>query len=512
VQGPPAPYVGCAIISEGTLLIRKCCMAALALLIPVSATAAPTRCDQILKKIGKQLADVTCVESADLTTTNPATTPGNNTILTLPAFAFTPQTDRGVIAPSAAKRPPITVVVPGVQIQARVADDPTGQARFLLRLPDNWNGRLVVAGASGTRSEFNGDFVWSDYVLQKGYAYASQNKGTLNFQLSTAADPLGCRLNPSSGVYVRFFDNLPGQSFTRWTDAFINAAKIAKDGVKEAYDHEPRYIYAVGTSNGGYQVRRALESEPTLFDGGVDWEGTFVEESAPNILTDLPPAILNWPDYVASNFDPNSTAAKNILAAGYAPDIVAPTTPAGASSRSFWGNYSNSFWEVTQCQWQKRLDPTYDTYVSGTGTYNYIQRLSFSNVGEEMAAFANTGVIKAPLVTVAGTMDSLLPIDHHARAYARKVNAALADDGKGPDKKTPAYRLYEVQNGNHIETYQDFFPQLELIMPHAQHAFDLLVLQVEQKMTLPPDQCIPRGGAISGAPAQPGHCAAMFVP
>jgi hypothetical protein len=60
------------------------------------------------------------------------------------------------------------------------------KARFLLRLPNDWNGRLVVAGASGTRSEFNGDFAWSDYVVQKGYAYASQNKGTLNFQLTTA--------------------------------------------------------------------------------------------------------------------------------------------------------------------------------------------------------------------------------------------------------------------------------------------------------------------------------------
>ena len=76
----------------------------------------------------------------------------------------------------------------------------------------------------------------------------------------------------------------------------------------------------------------------------------------------------------------------------------------------------------------------------------------------------------------------------------------------------PAYRLYEVQNGNHIETYQDFFPQLELIMPHAQRAFDLLVQHVEHKGALPPDQCIPRGGAIADAPAQPGHCAALFVP
>ena len=115
----------------------------------------------------------------------------------MPAFAFTPITDRGVIAPSAAKRPPITKVVPGVQIDARIASDPTGQARFLLRLPNDWNGRLVVAGASGTRSEFNGDFAWSDYVVQKGYAYASQNKGVLNLQFTTAADPLGCRLNPS---------------------------------------------------------------------------------------------------------------------------------------------------------------------------------------------------------------------------------------------------------------------------------------------------------------------------
>ena len=116
---------------------------------------------------------------------------------------------------------------------------------------------------------------------------------------------------------------------------------------------------------------------------------------------------------------------------------------------------------MTQCQWQKRLDPTYDTYVSGTGTYNYVSRLSFSDVGAQLAAFATTGDIQRPLITVAGTMDALLPIDHHARAYARKV-AAVAESqdrgqGGGNDKQRPAYRLYEVQNGNHIETFQDIF-------------------------------------------------------
>ena len=94
-------------------------------------------------------------------------------------------------------------------------------------------------------------------------------------------------------------------------------------------------------------------------------------------------------------------------------------------------------------------------------------------------------------------MDGLLPIDQHARAYARKVEAprsttitARAHD----DTKRPAYRLYEVQNGNHIETYKQTFPQLELIEPHAQRAFDLLVEQVERGTALPPSQCIPRGG------------------
>lgn len=497
------------------MLLRTCCAATLSLLISVSASAA-TRCDQILKKIGKDLADVACFESTDLTTNNPLTTPANNSIAGLPAFAFTPITDRGVIAPVAGNRTPISGPVPGVQIQARIAGDPTGQARFLLRLPDNWNGRLVVAGASGTRSEFNGDFAWSDYVVQQGYAYASQNKGVLNLQFTTSADPLGCRLNPSSGLFVNFYDNGPGQQFTRWAEYMVTAAELAREGVKSAYGNSPRYTYAVGTSNGGYQVRRALETAPKLFDGGVDWEGTFVDEAAPNLLTDLPPAVLNWPDYAASLFDPTSTAAKNILAAGYAPDIVLPAIPIGASSRSLWGNYSNSFWEVTLCQWQKRLDPSYNTYGSGTGTYNYVQRLSFSDVGDQMADFANTGRIQRPLITVAGTMDSLLPIDHHARAYARKVQAAREDGGHShdsDDKKSPAYRLYEVQNGNHIETYQALFPQLELIMPHAQRAFDLMALHVERGEKLPPDQCISRGGAIAAAPTpQAGHCAALFAP
>jgi hypothetical protein len=302
----------------------------------------------------------------------------------------------------------------------------------------------------------------------------------------------------------------------------IKAGEIARDGVKAAYGPPPRYTYAVGTSNGGYQVRRAIEEAPHVFDGGVDWEGTFVDPHAPNLLTDLPPAVLNFPDYRASSFNAATTAAKNIVAAGYPPDIKSDLSTPTVPSTTLWDRNWVQFWEVTLCQWQKRLDPTYDTYDTipppgdgGTGTYNYIHRLSVSNVGAEVAAFQNTGRITRPLITVQGTMDSLLPIDHHGRAYARKVEAARSDKGNDQDERKAAYRLYEVQNGNHIETYkQDFFSQLEFIQPHAQKSFDLLVDHVERGVSLPPSQCIARGGSIndSPAPGQAGHCQNFFVP
>lgn len=464
------------------------------------------RCGEVVNRLTDRLTDVVCFESADLTTQGASTTPANNSLPGVPPFAFTPQGDRAVLALSATtgdveyKGP-----VPGIQLQARIASDPTGQARFLLRVPNGWNGNLVVAGAAATRSEFNGDFAWSDYVVQKGYAYASQNKGIYNFQVTTESDPLACRLNPASTFWVNFYDVAPEKPFTQWTEYMVEAAKLARRALTAGNGHPPKHTYAVGTSNGGYQVRRAIETAPQLFDGGVDWEGTFVDPASPNLLTDLPPAVLNFPDYLDSGFDPDSTAAKNIRAAGYPPDIVT------SDNKSFWAQHWTSYWEVTWCQWQKRLDPTYDTYGNGAANYDYYARLSASDVGKEVAAIATTGEIGRPLITVAGTMDALLPIDHHARAYARKVKTALDERGRG-HRKSPVYRLYEVQNGNHIESYKTAWPQLELTGPHARRAFDLLVEHVEQGKTLPADQCIPRGQAINDAPAQPGHCQQLFVP
>jgi hypothetical protein len=66
------------------------------------------------------------------------------------------------------------------------------------------------------------------------------------------------------------------------------------------------------------------------------------------------------------------------------------------------------------------------------------------------------------------------PVAVGMRLAPRAVAAARShQDYQGADQQhqRPTYRLYEVQNGNHIETYKDTFPQLELIQPHAQNAF-----------------------------------------
>ena len=123
-----------------------------------------------------------------------------------------------------------------------------------------------------------------------------------------------------------------------------------------------------------------------------------------------------------------------------------------------------------------------------------------------VAAATTTGKIKKPLITVAGTMDALLPIKHQARAYESAVDASRKGNN---DRRNAQYRLYEVQNGNHIESYIGPFPELVLIQPHAQKAFDLLVDHVEAKTPLPPSQCVPKGGAISDTPSQAGNCAQL---
>ena len=102
-----------------------------------------------------------------------------------------------------------------------------------------------MAGAAGTRSEFNGDLVISDYVLQKGYAYASQNKGTMNYRPTDKSNlNVSCPLHPVADavagsaanplLYFALLDN--ENSLIEWGERINQAALIAKALIEEHYD------------------------------------------------------------------------------------------------------------------------------------------------------------------------------------------------------------------------------------------------------------------------------------
>jgi len=98
-----------------------------------------------------------------------------------------------------------------------------------------------------------------------------QNKGVLNLKLTTSADP-GLPAEPASGVYVHFYDNDPGQQFTRWRHYMIAAAKLARQASGPLW-HETR------TPTRSVVERRLPgapgdRTAPELFD--VAWTGRYL--------------------------------------------------------------------------------------------------------------------------------------------------------------------------------------------------------------------------------------------
>jgi hypothetical protein len=444
----------------------------------VTLSPAQAGLDEKSKVIAEWLVNFTIETPPDLTTA--------------PQRATTPMTvdvDAKAIAPAEpADWTPITKAVPGVLIKGTLKDDQQG--RFLLRLPKEWNGKLVVAGAAGTRSEFNGDLVISDFVLQKGYAYASQNKGMLNWE-PPESDANACPLHPIGSdanqlLYFHLLDN--GNSLAEWGERINQAALIAKALIEAHYGCKPSRTYAMGVSNGGYQVRKAIEDHPETFDGGVEWEAVLWQRNGPNFIGELPVGLKQFPSYRDKHLNPNSPEAKAIEAADFPPDLVENGT-------SLWTLNRYQLWELTECLYVRKLDPDYNTQpdFAAFANYDYVTRPE--SVRKTIATFANNGIVRRPLISVHGTLDALIPLKGHARPYKAMVEAK----GYGQN-----YRLYEVQNGNHLDSLKgskaEQLPDLELIQPHAHRAFELLEAWVERGIAPPPSQCIQRGGSIVDRP------------
>ena len=363
------------------------------------------------------------------------------------ASGHTDPADWAGLHPAGARNPS---GVPGVQIDGYFPDSSTlnpthgwnHDAQFVVRLPDRWNGGLMVGGAPGVRRQYSGDFVFSDWVLARGYAYAFTDKGNVG----TAFYTDGRR---------------PGDAVAEWNTRVTQLTLAAKAAVALHYRRWPARTIAAGISNGGYLVRWQLEQHPELYDGGVDWEGTLWRAEGPNLFTYLPTALREYPRYLAG--DPAAQAA--MLAAGFAP-----------GSEFLWDFHYRVYWDLTQRIYREEFDPGYDgdtqagTPFCASGTpacdadYDYASRPPA--VHDAVRRVSLTGRIGKPLITLQGTLDTLLPIGTDADVYATLVRDA---------HRGSLFRYYRVDGGTHVDALYDAFPdRLRPILPCFRTAFEAL--------------------------------------
>ncbi|MFJ5786605.1 tannase/feruloyl esterase family alpha/beta hydrolase [Streptomyces hydrogenans] len=341
--------------------------------------------------------------------------------------------------------------VPGIQIDGYFPDTSTTNhgwqhdAQFVIRLPDRWNGGLVVAGTPGNREQYANDRAIADAVLARGYAYAATDKGT-------------------TGLAFHRDGKAPGDAIAEWNDRVTQLTRAARAVVAQRYHRPPARTLATGMSNGGYLVRWQLENHPELYDGGVDWEGTLWRTDGPNLLDFLPKAMRAYPVYAAGG-EGAEAAREQLHAAGF---------PAG--SEFLWPYHHKVYWDLTQRLYREELDPGFDGPTeAGTpyclpGTpacdadYDYATRPE--EVRRAVAKIALTGRIGKPLITLHGTLDTLLPIGEDSDVYARMVREA----GRGA-----LHRYYRVEGGTHTDSLVDVFPdRLRPLSPCYRTAFTAL--------------------------------------
>jgi hypothetical protein len=359
--------------------------------------------------------------------------------------------------------------VPGIQVDGYFPDTSSfnnhhgwdHDAQFVLRLPDDWNGGLVVSGAPGVRTQYANDFIISDWVLARGYAFASTDKG-----------------NSSSSFYQD--GRRPGDAIAEWHRRVSQLAEGAAHAVRGRYGRAPRRTLMFGISNGGYLTRWQLENRPDLFDGGVDWEGTLFRHPGPNLLTYLPAALRHYPRYAATG---DESAHRAMIAAGFQ-----------RGSEFLWPYHYGVYWDLTQRIYREEIDPAYDGDLqagvpfcqSGTpdcdADYDYASRPR--RVHDAVRRVALDGDIRRPMLTLHGTMDALLPIRTDSDVYDRMVRRS---------GRAGLHRYYRVEDGTHVDSLYSTYPdRIRPLLPCARRAFVALERWVGAGVAPPPDATVAR--------------------
>jgi hypothetical protein len=176
-----------------------------------------------------------------------------------------------------------------------------------------------------------------------------------------------------------------------------------------------------------------------------------------------------YPRYRATG---DQAAHDKMISAGFAP-----------GSEFLWEHHYVVYWDLTQRTYREEVDPTYDGALeagiafcaSGTpycdADYDYASRPL--TVKDAVSKVSLTGKIGKPMITLHGTLDTLLPISTNSTPYSQLVKNA----GRGN-----LHRYYVIEDGNHVDQLYDVFPdKLRPIAPCYRAAFIALESWVETK-------------------------------
>ncbi|WP_431968255.1 tannase/feruloyl esterase family alpha/beta hydrolase [Actinacidiphila sp. bgisy160] len=387
--------------------------------------------------------------------------------MTTSALAGTPYTDSTDWASLAAAGTQNPTGVPGTQIDGYFPDSShlntthgwNHDAQFVIRLPDHWNGGLVVTGAPGVRKQYSLDTLISDWVLARGYAFASTDKG-------------------NSGQNFYTDGTRPGDAIAEWNRRTTELTLAAKRVVAQAYGRAPGRTYMTGISNGGYLTRWQLENHPELYDGGVDWEGALWTAKGPNLFTYLPTAVA---------YQAGRAGHDDMIAAGFTP-----------GTEFLWPYHETVYWGLTQKVYRAEFDPSYDPGCPGASagsttaeilapcasdaSYDYAARPR--SVHRAVDGVSLTGRIGRPMITLHGSLDALLPIATDSDVYARMI----ADR-----HRSRLHRYYTIEGGTHVDGLYNAYPdRLRPILPCYRSAFEALTDWVEHRAAPPASGTVPK--------------------
>jgi len=160
------------------------------------------------------------------------------------------------------KSPPLPghCEIKGILHERQGADGEPYAIRFHLRLPENWNGRMLFEGGGGTDGNLGAALGMISFrappAIAAGYAVVSDDSGHSN----------EINANPAKGGTVSF-----GRDAEARADYGHAALKASYDAARAIiahfYNKAPTYKYYTGCSKGGQEGLAFAERYPDAFDG-----------------------------------------------------------------------------------------------------------------------------------------------------------------------------------------------------------------------------------------------------